>query len=314
MFPALALNYLGQGAELISDPKWIENPFYLLFPEWALYPMVALATAATVIASQATITGAYSLTKQAIQLGFLPRMVIQQTSAKEIGQIYLPAVNWILLVMVMGAVLGFGSSTNLASAYGVAVTGTMVVATFLTFFVIRFGWGYNLALCLLSTGFFMVVDVAFFSSSILKVPQGGWFPLVLGFTMFLFMTTWRRGRQILMERLQSSAIPLNAFLQSLFDHPLQRVGGTAVFMVSNVDAVPHAMLPRPLAQQGAARAGSVPAREDSGSTLGAVHRARGGEADGQRLLERAGEIRIQERHRRAPRPLNCAVRRVCTSR
>jgi KUP system potassium uptake protein len=242
VFPALALNYLGQGAELIANPKSIENPFYLLFPEWALYPMVALATAATVIASQATITGAYSLTKQAIQLGFLPRMVIQQTSAREIGQIYLPAVNWILLVLVMGAVLGFGSSTNLASAYGVAVTGTMVVATFLTFFVIRFGWGYNLALCLFATGFFLVVDVAFFASSILKVPQGGWFPLVLGLCMFLLMTTWRRGRQILMERLQTSAIPLNAFLASLFDHPLQRVGGTAVFMVSNVDAVPHAML------------------------------------------------------------------------
>jgi KUP system potassium uptake protein len=169
-------------------------------------------------------------------------MVIQQTSAREIGQIYLPAVNWILLVLVMGAVLGFGSSTNLASAYGVAVTGTMVVATFLTFFVIRFGWGYNLALCLFATGFFLVVDVAFFASSILKVPQGGWFPLVLGLCMFLLMTTWRRGRQILMERLQTSAIPLNAFLASLFDHPLQRVGGTAVFMVSNVDAVPHAML------------------------------------------------------------------------
>src|SRR6185369_2273459 len=196
------------------------NPFYLLFPDWALYPMVGLATAATVIASQATITGTYSLTRQAIQLGYLPRMTVQQTSAKSFGQIYLPAVNLVLLVMVIGAVLGFGSSGNLASAYGVAVTGTMVVTTLLTFFVIRFGWGYNLALCIAATGFFLVIDLAFFSSAMLKVLQGGWFPLSLGAVMLLIMTTWRRGREMVMERLKTQAIPLDTFLQSLFDHPL----------------------------------------------------------------------------------------------
>jgi len=242
VYPSLALNYLGQGALLISNPEAAHNPFYLLFPDWALYPMVGLATAATVIASQATITGTYSLTRQAIQLGYLPRMTVQQTSARSFGQIYLPAVNLLLLVMVIGAVLGFGSSGNLASAYGVAVTGTMVVTTILTFFVIRFGWGYNLALCIAATGFFLVIDLAFFSSAMLKVLQGGWFPLSLGAVMLLIMTTWRRGREMVMERLKTQAIPLDTFLRSLFDHPLHRVEGTAVFMVANLKAVPHALL------------------------------------------------------------------------
>jgi len=242
VFPALALNYLGQGALLMVKPDAVTNPFYLLFPAWALYPMVALATAATVIASQATISGAYSLTRQAIQLGYLPRMSVIQTSAKEMGQIYMPAVNWILLVVVLAAVLGFGSSTALASAYGVAVTGTMVVTTFLTFFVLRYGWGYPLALCVAATGFFLVIDVAFFSSSLLKVAHGGWFPLVLGAAMLLLMLTWARGRGIVFERLKASGIPLRDFLRSLFENPPLRVPGTAVFMVANADAVPHALL------------------------------------------------------------------------
>ncbi|HET9405146.1 MAG TPA: KUP/HAK/KT family potassium transporter, partial [Burkholderiales bacterium] len=173
--PALVLNYFGQGALLIANPQAIVNPFYLAFPSWALYPMVALATAATVIASQATISGAYSITRQAIQLGFLPRMNIVQTSASTFGQIYIPGVNWLLLVMVLAAVVGFGSSSQLASAYGVAVTGTMMVDTVLTFFVIRYGWGYNPLLCVLATGFFFIVDAAFFSSSLLKVAEGGRF-------------------------------------------------------------------------------------------------------------------------------------------
>jgi len=242
VFPSLSLNYLGQGAVLIANPKALDNPFYIQFPEWALYPMVGLATAATVIASQATITGTYSLTKQAIQLGYLPRMTVQQTSAREIGQVYLPAVNLVLLVLVIAAVVEFGSSTNLASAYGLAVTGTMVVTTFLTFFVIRYGWGYNLALCILATGFFLIVDTAFFASSMLKVLEGGWFPLTLGGVMLLLMSTWRRGRDLLLNRLESQAIPLDNFLESLFQHPLHRVDGTAVFMVANLDAVPHALL------------------------------------------------------------------------
>jgi KUP system potassium uptake protein len=242
VFPALALNYLGQGALLISNPSAVGNPFYLMFPSWALYPMVGLATMATVIASQATISGAYSLTKQAIQLGFLPRMNIVHTSAREIGQIYLPGVNWTLLAGVLAAVIGFGSSTALASAYGLSVTGTMLIDTFLTFFVIRFGWGYNLVLCILSTVFFIVVDIAFFSASLLKLLEGGWFPLLMATLIFTVMITWRRGRQILVQRLQSAAIPLDSFLASLFSDPPTRVAGTAIFMAADPAAVPHALL------------------------------------------------------------------------
>ena len=242
VFPALALNYLGQGALLLKDPAAVSNPFYLLYPDWALYPMVVLATAATVIASQATISGAYSLTRQAIQLGYLPRMSVLQTSAKEAGQIYMPAVNWILLAVVIAAVLGFGSSSSLASAYGVAVTGTMMATTFLTFFVIRYHWGYNLALCIAATSFFILVDLAFFSSSLLKIAGGGWFPLALGATMFMLMLTWRRGRRILADRLRTSAIPVEDFFKSLLQFPPHRVPGTAVFMVADGYAVPHALL------------------------------------------------------------------------
>jgi KUP system potassium uptake protein len=242
VLPALVLNYFGQGALLIANPKAIEHPFYLAFPGWALYPMVGLATAATIIASQATITGAYSLTRQAIQLGFLPRMNIIQTSARQYGQIYIPAVNWLLLALVLTAVFGFGSSTRLASAYGVAVTGTMTVTTILTFFVIRFGWGYPLALCIFATGFFFVIDVAFFSSALLKILEGGWFPLVLGISLFTVMMTWRRGRETLLERLRASSVPLEPFLQSLFANPPQRVPGTAVFLTATPEVTPHALL------------------------------------------------------------------------
>ncbi len=242
VFPALALNYFGQGALLMSNPAAVSNPFYLMFPAWALYPMVGLATAATVIASQATISGAYSLTKQAIQLGFLPRMNIVHTSANEIGQIYLPGVNWILLAAVLAAVVGFGSSSALASAYGLSVTGTMLIDTFLTFFVIRFAWKYNLMLCLFATGFFIVVDIAFFSASVVKLGEGGWFPLLMASMVYTVMLTWRRGRQILVRRLQSSAIPLDAFRDSLFAYPPTRVPGTAIFMAADPGAVPHALL------------------------------------------------------------------------
>lgn len=240
--PALVLNYFGQGALLIADPKALENPFYLAFPQWALYPMVALATAATVIASQATISGAYSMTQQAIQLGYLPRMPVLHTSSRTIGQIYVPAVNWILLAAVVAAVIGFGSSSRLASAYGVAVMGTMLVTTFLTFFVIRYGWGYPLWLCLLATGFFMVIDTTLFAAAMHKVLEGGWFPLLLGAAIFAVMVTWRRGRAKLLEQLRASSIPLRSFLDSLFVSPPQRVPGTAVFLTSTPDATPHALL------------------------------------------------------------------------
>ncbi len=240
--PALVLNYFGQGALLIYEPQSVTNPFYLLAPDWALYPMVALATAATVIASQATISGAYSLTRQAVQLGFLPRLTIVQTSAREIGQIYIPAINWVLCAAVLAAVIGFGSSSRLAGAYGVAVTATMLVDTLLTFFVIRYGWGYPLAICILSTGFFGLVDLSFLSATLLKIADGGWFPLAIGGTVFMIMATWRRGREILIERLRASSVPLEPFLQSLFKQPPERVPGTAVFLTATPEATPHALL------------------------------------------------------------------------
>jgi KUP system potassium uptake protein len=242
VLPALVLNYFGQGALLIANPKAIDNPFYFAFPGWALYPMVGLATAATIIASQATITGAYSLARQAIQLGFLPRMNIIQTSARQYGQIYIPAVNWLLLGLVLAAVFGFGSSSALASAYGVAVTGTMTVTTILTFFVIRYAWGYPLWVCLAATGFFFVIDASFFSSALLKLVEGGWFPLLLGVSMFIVMTTWRRGREVMLERLSAASVPLQPFLESLFAEPPLRVPGTAIFLTAAPDATPHALL------------------------------------------------------------------------
>ena len=242
VLPALVLNYFGQGALLIANPAAVQNPFYLLVPGWALYPMIALATMATVIASQAVISGAYSMTKQAIQLGFLPRMNVVHTSAKTIGQIYIPAVNWFLLAAVLGAVIGFGSSSDLASAYGVAVTATMLVDTVLTFFVIRYGWGYPLALCLAATGFFLAVDAVFCASTLLKVADGGWFPLAIGVVVFTFMMTWRRGREIMLARLRNSTVPLGPFMESLFHDAPQRVPGTAVFLTATPEVVPHALL------------------------------------------------------------------------
>ena len=215
VFPALVLNYFGQGALLISNPKTLDNPFYLLAPDWALYPMVALATAATVIASQATISGTYSLTKQAIQLDYLPRMDVTQTSSRQIGQIYIRGANWVLLFVIIIAIIGFGSSTRLASAYGVAVTGTMLVTTILTFFVIRFAWHYSLFLSIAATAFFIFIDTAFFSSSLLKVAEGGWFPLALGAIVFTVMTTWHRGRQLAMAAQKGSGTPISSFLDSL---------------------------------------------------------------------------------------------------
>jgi KUP system potassium uptake protein len=236
-FPALALNYLGQGGLLLARPEAIANPFYQQLGSWSIYPLVVLSTIATVIASQATISGTFSMTKEAIALGFLPRMRIVHTSEHEIGQIYIPSVNWLQLIAVLLAVIGFGSSEALASAYGIAVTATMLATTILTYFVIRYRWRMNLLLCLGATGFFLAIDSAFFAANVLKILHGGWFPLLLGTLLFTLMLTWRKGRQ-----LQKHAIPLDAFLESLFIAPPVRVPGTAVFLRGESDGVPHAML------------------------------------------------------------------------
>jgi KUP system potassium uptake protein len=241
-FPALALNYLGQGGLLLAHPEAIDNPFYQQLGSWSVYPLVALSTIATVIASQATISGTFSMTRQAIALGFLPRMRILHTSEREIGQVYIPAVNWAQLIAVLLAVIGFGSSERLAAAYGIAVTATMLATTVLTYFVIRYRWHMNLWLCLGATGFFLAIDAAFFSANVLKLLHGGWFPLLLGSVLFMLMLTWKRGRELVFENLQKHAIPLDAFLESLFIAPPQRVPGTAVFLRGESDGVPHAML------------------------------------------------------------------------
>ncbi len=241
-FPALVLNYFGQGALLIANPKALENPFFLMFPNWALYPAVVLSTVAAAIASQAVISGTYSMTRQAIQLGFLPRSKVVQTSAMEFGQIYMPLVNWILLVGVLAAAIGFGSSTTLTFAYGLAVSGTMLITTVLTFFVLRYGWKYNLLLCLFSTGFFLLIDAAFFSASSVKLIEGGWFPLAMGTAMFAIMTTWKRGREQVARRTNEGSMPMKDFIDNIAAAPLARVPNTGVFMTVNPDAVPNALL------------------------------------------------------------------------
>lgn len=242
VFPALGLNYLGQGALLMIEPTAVSNPFFNQLGDWSIYPLVVLSTMAAVIASQATISGAFSMTKQAISLGFLPRMKIIHTSSKEIGQIYIPVVNWLQLAAVVGAVIGFGSASNLASAYGIANTGTMLVTSILTFFVIRYGWKYNLALCIASTSFFFLIDISLFSSNAMKFLSGGWFPIALGFGICVVMLTWRRGRALVFDNLKKHAIPLEEFLESLFISPPVRVTGTAVFLRGEADGVPHALL------------------------------------------------------------------------
>lgn len=242
VFPALALNYLGQGALLLSNPAAVSNPFYQQLGTWSIFPLVALSTIATIIASQATISGTFSITQQAIALGFLPRMRIIYTSEREIGQIYIPMVNWVQLAVVLIAVSEFGSSSALAAAYGIAVTGTMTATTILTFFVIRYGWKYQLLLSAAATGFFLLIDASFFSAAALKIPSGGWFPLLLGIAMMTIMLTWKTGRQLLFDNLKKHLIPLNDFLDSLFISPPPRVEGTAVFFRAEGEGVPHAML------------------------------------------------------------------------
>ncbi|MFB9291515.1 potassium transporter Kup [Pseudoduganella plicata] len=241
-FPALALNYFGQGALLIRHPEAVSNPFFQQLGSWSVYPLVVLSTMAAVIASQATISGTFSMTKQAIALGLLPRMRVLHTSEHQIGQIYIPAINWLQLVVVLVAVIGFGSSDKLAGAYGIAVTATMLATTILTFFVIRYRWHLPLALCFGATGFFIIMDITLFSASTLKLFHGGWMPLALGTTLFTIMLTWRTGRELVFRNLEKHAIPLEDFLSSLFVAPPVRVPGTAIFLRGESDGVPHAML------------------------------------------------------------------------
>ena len=243
VLPALMLNYLGQAALLIDDPEAIRHPFYLLAPGWALYPLVALSTMATVIASQAVISGVFSLSRQAVQLGYSPRLDIRHTSDEEEGQIYIPRVNWTLLVAIVALVVGFKTSSNLAAAYGIAVTGTMAATTVLALVVAQANWRWPLWLCVALGSVFLVIDLAFFGANLLKVTHGGWFPLAAGALMFLLMATWRRGRLILGKRLAEGAMPLDLFLHQQKDSTnIFRVRGTAIYMTGDTETVPIALL------------------------------------------------------------------------
>ena len=242
VMPALVINYFGQGAMLLLHPENVRNPFYEMAPTWALYPLIGLATCATVIASQALITAAFSVTKQAIQLGYLPRLRISHTSVKETGQVYVPFVNWSLYACIVLAVIVFGSSSKLAGAYGIAVTIDMLITTTMTFFVIRYGWKYPWSLCLAATGFFFVVDTVFFAANAVKLFDGGWFPVVLGALMFTLMMTWKQGRRLMRDRMRDDSIDLKSFLDAVFVSPPTRVPGTAVFLVSEQGFTPNALL------------------------------------------------------------------------
>jgi KUP system potassium uptake protein len=240
--PALTINYLGQGALLLANPKAIENPFFLLYPDWALLPMVGLATAATVIASQAVITGAYSLTRQAIQLGLLPRLEVRHTSAAQAGQIYMPRVNWLLLAGVVLLVLLFRSSSALASAYGIAVTGTMVVTAIMAIVVIHKVWGWPALGAAALIVPFLLVDLTFLGANLLKVHDGGWVPLALGALLMIVMITWRRGSRMVFEKTRKSEVPLKFLVDSLEKKPPVRVPGTAVFLTGDPEFAPTALM------------------------------------------------------------------------
>lgn len=242
VFPALLLNYAGQGALVLTTPSALSNPFYLLAPKWSLIPLLVLSTAATVIASQAVISGVFSMTRQAMLLGYAPRMEIQHTSTEEIGQIYIPSINWALLGAIVLLVLAFKSSSNLAAAYGIAVTGTMVTTSLLAKSVFRDLWGWSRASTAVAISVFLIIDVAFFGANVLKLFQGGWFPLGVGLMVFTLMATWKRGRQLLFSRLASETMPLNLFINSIGTGSVQTVPGTAVFMTGSHKYVPHALL------------------------------------------------------------------------
>ena len=242
VLPALILNYFGQGALVLHDAEAIKNPFYLMAPEWMLYPLITLATLATVIASQAVISGAFSISAQALQLGYLPRMRILHTSEQQKGQIYMPYINWSLMIAVMALVVGFGSSGDLAAAYGIAVTGNMLFTTLLAGIVFHGIWRWSWPRTIALISIFLIIDLAFFSANILKIPDGGWVPILIGIVIFTLMTTWKSGRGLLLERLRDEAMLLEPFIDAIGAHPPQRVHGTGIFMTPNPHGVPHAML------------------------------------------------------------------------
>ncbi|NTU52143.1 MAG: potassium transporter Kup [Chlorobiaceae bacterium] len=242
VLPALLLNYFGQGAVLLSSPEKSSNPFYALVPSWGMIPMVILATLATIIASQALITGVFSLTQQGIQLGYIPRLTVRHTSASHIGQIYVPAANWSLMFATIALVAGFGSSSRLASAYGVAVTATMLISAVLFYYVARDIWKWNRFAVDLLVGFFMIIDLSFFGASVSKLFHGAWFPLVIGFILFTVMLTWKQGRQLLLKQVQDRTLTVGEFVESLAIQQPQRVKGQAVFLTANPDIVPIALL------------------------------------------------------------------------
>jgi KUP system potassium uptake protein len=241
VYPCLTLNYLGQGALLLGHPAAAENPFYLMAPDWARLPLVFIATAATIIASQAVITGAFSVTHQAVQLGFLPRLRTEHTSEKALGQIYIPAVNWGLMIMVIVLVLGFRESGRLASAYGIAVTGTMLITTVMLGFLVFQVWSWNKLVAAATIGLFLIVDGTYFASNVTKIPDGGWFPLLVALVSFTVLTTWAKGRQLMRNRLAEAALPLSVFIKSAAAS-VHRVRGTSVFLSSSADVVPAALL------------------------------------------------------------------------
>ncbi|MGN6383172.1 MAG: potassium transporter Kup [Dyella sp.] len=242
VLPALVLNYFGQGALILHDPGAIANPFYHLVPRALLYPMIALATAAAVIASQAVISGAFSMTREAMQLGYVPRMQVMHTSHEMSGQVFVPWINRALLVLIVLAVVGFRSSDNLGSAYGIAVTGTMVITTLLALIVARWQWGWSVPAVIVVGMGLLTVDLGFFSANIIKIESGGWFPLALGLVVFLLMTTWRRGRELVVREIQQGGLAIAPFIVNMTEHPPVRVAGTAVFLTGNANTVPHALL------------------------------------------------------------------------
>jgi len=242
VMPALLLNYFGQGALILSDPSTIQNPFYLLAPAWARVPLLVLATLAAIIASQAVISGAFSLTRAAIQMGYCPRLTILHTSERAIGQIYVPFINWMLLIAIIALVVGFRNSDNLAGAYGIAVTMAMLIDSILIFVVMRRLWDWPVWASVLITTPLLLIDMTFLASNALKIPEGGWFPLLIGGVVFTLLTTWKRGRSLLMKRLAEDAMPLDLFIQSIEASPPQRVSGTAIFLTSTPNRVPHALL------------------------------------------------------------------------
>jgi KUP system potassium uptake protein len=242
VLPALVLNYFGQGALLLQNPAAAENPFYFLAPKWALYPLVILATSATVIASQALISGAFSLTMQAVQLGFFPRLKIEHTSSMEKGQIYIAQVNWFLMFACIGLVVGFRSSTNLAAAYGIAVTMTMIITTTLFYFAARRLWNWSPRKAMLICIPFFAIELAFFAANALKILHGGWFPLVVGLAIFTLLTTWKTGRRILGQKLQKATLPLSAFFESVTANSIHRVKGTAIYLSGRSGTVPLSLL------------------------------------------------------------------------